>query len=1159
MNLNWNLKRMLCVVALWAVAWAGAREVMESARTLPVAADVDVLVVGGGVGGVAAAVEAAAKGAKVYLAAPRSYLGEDICETYRLWLEPGETPTTDLAKEMFQAAAQEAKVSAGVKFSYTTDRKSFTKHADTTPPSRLSDGKWGDAATESVQFNGDVAVTCDFGKPVGLKALHLMAFQRPNDFEIESLVLSISDDGKIWKPFSAVKNDKRGLGKVDDKAFDLAAPLVSTTRFVNVLIKKTAESDRVLLGDLVFESDAPSAPVAAVATANTPVPATPMQIKRTLDQALIKANVTFLYGCYPTEVLRDAKGRPAGVVFANRSGRQAVIAKVIIDTTARGIVARLAGAAFNPYPNGTQEFRFNVVGGAVVKNDAITVRERPNVITVRDTKGGLHPITEYSVKVAMKDDSFGSFAAAEQIARDLTWNKQVVDASETPYQVAPDGVVTDAPFLGPWQDAEGLNLRALQPKGFGEIFVLGSCADVSRSAAADLIRPLNIMAVGTRVGAAAAEVAAKTSAREGVIVPGRKSATVEKNGDVREVQAFASPRYASSKTIQSEASAVPVIGEYDVVVVGGGTGGAPAAISAGRQGSKTLMVEYLHTLGGVGTTGLISIYYHGNKVGFTHEADVAIEKMQGTELKTKAVEWMPDVKAEWYRNEMRKNGVDIWCGTLGAGAYVENGKVRGVVIATPFGRGVVLAKVVIDSTGNADIAAAAGAECTYTAESEVAVQGTGLPPRNLAPRYLNTDYTYVDETDVFDIWRAFVMGRQKYKSAYDLGQLIDTRERRRIVGDVEISPLDATLSRTWPDTVVISDSNFDSHGYTIHPLFLLRAPDKKAIKVPVPYRALLPRGVDGILVTGLGVSAHRDTLPLIRMQADIQNQGYAAGIAASMASKANQPLRSIDVKALQKQLVDIGNLPGTVLTEKDSFPLPKERYVQAIKDVVEDFKSLDVLLTDPDISKPLLRNALAATGVNSAQRRTYAHILGMLGDPAAADALIEEIKVLPWDKGWQFKGMGQFGASVSPLDSLIIALGRTGDKRAAAVITEKATTLKPDSEFSHFRAVSLALDQLADPIAAKTLSDLLKSPGISGHAASKIGFAVQNIAASGTDEKSRSNELIELNLARALFRCGDLDGLGEKTLKEYAGDFHGHYARHAQAILNSKNAKKDTK
>jgi len=54
-----------------------------------VAYDGDVVVVGGSTGAVSAAVEAARNGAKVFLAAPRPYLGEDVCATYRLWLAPG--------------------------------------------------------------------------------------------------------------------------------------------------------------------------------------------------------------------------------------------------------------------------------------------------------------------------------------------------------------------------------------------------------------------------------------------------------------------------------------------------------------------------------------------------------------------------------------------------------------------------------------------------------------------------------------------------------------------------------------------------------------------------------------------------------------------------------------------------------------------------------------------------------------------------------------------------------------------------------------------------------------------------------------------------------------------------------------------------------------
>lgn len=77
---------VISLIALCAQVM-GAGVVTESAREIPLTYDVDVVVVGGSSGGVAAAVAAAKGGAKVFLAAPRPYLGEDMCATYRLWLD----------------------------------------------------------------------------------------------------------------------------------------------------------------------------------------------------------------------------------------------------------------------------------------------------------------------------------------------------------------------------------------------------------------------------------------------------------------------------------------------------------------------------------------------------------------------------------------------------------------------------------------------------------------------------------------------------------------------------------------------------------------------------------------------------------------------------------------------------------------------------------------------------------------------------------------------------------------------------------------------------------------------------------------------------------------------------------------------------------------
>ena len=110
------------------------------------------------------------------------------------------------------------------------------------------------------------------------------------------------------------------------------------------------------------------------------------------------------------------------------------------------------------------------------------------------------------------------------------------------------------------------------------------------------------------------------------------------------------------------------------------------------------------------------------------------------------------------------------------------------------------------------------------------------------------------------------------------------------------------------------------------PYLLLEHPEHKGVTVYVPYRAMLPKGLDGILVTGLGISAHRDAVPLIRMQPDIQNGGYAAGRGRGHGGQGRRAGcgRSTS-RQLQQHLVEIGNLPDSVLDDKDSYPLPDER------------------------------------------------------------------------------------------------------------------------------------------------------------------------------------------------------------------------------------------
>ncbi len=1161
------MKRFSLSITLFALlivpltSTALAKTIQESAREIPIAYEVDVVVVGGSAAGVAAAVEASQNGASVFLAAPRPYLGEDLCAPYRLWLEPGEEPSTPFTQKLFAEPLSEILPERGLQFTYEADQPSDAKHKDTDKASLLNDGKFTSSSSQSVQYNNDVVITVDLGQERNVKKAHIMAYQRNNEFSVDNVAISISADKNEWHEIAVVKNSLVGRGTFEEQPIDLSNSINQKTRYLKFSMKKGADAQRILLGEILLETDVQKQD----RKASLRIPPTLMQIKYALDQALLDAKVQFLYSCMTTDILHDENGKIAGIVMVNRSGRQAVLAKVVIDAMPRAGAARMAGAEFASYPAGEATFKRIVVGGTPREDEA--ARKMPTQVHTKDMA---YDATEYTMQIPMPDASYASFANADQIMRDRTWQTGQVNASETLFQIPPDPV-RGQKSIADWPGADNIDLDAFKPKDIPQLYILGACADISRNAAEKLVRPLNLIAVATRIGKAAAQEAAALSMPKGVTLKGPQNADIT-TGNIRELLQGVRPISESARSIPSTQRAIPILGQYDVVVIGGGTGGAPAGIGAARKGAKTLVVEYLHGLGGVGTLGLIGRYYHGYREGFTKELDEGVLTL-GKDPNVKHGGWNVENKIEWYRSELRKAGADLWYGVLGCGAYVVDGSVKGVVVATPFGRGVILCQTAIDSTGSSDIAIAAGADYQFTGPEHAALQGTGLPPRRPGANYTNTDYTFVDDTDPVDLWRSFIVAKEKFSGEYDLGQIVDTRERRRIVGDFFITPVDIMNHRTYPDTISIARSNFDTHGYTVHAAFLIKNPDKVSVDANTPYRALLPKGLDGIIVTGLGISAHRDAMPILRMQPCIQNQGYAMGIAASMAAKDNLKTRDVDIKKLQEQLVEIGSLPTRVLTDQDSYPLSQDTIAQAVQNAADDYKDLPLILSQSKDSLVLLRKAYSSADdlnkkledqtrerISSADATTkkepkliYAHILGMLGDQTGSKTLCDAVAEQEWDEGWRFTGMGQFGGSLSALDSLIIALGRTRDPRALPIILDKLEQLSSQDAFSHHRAIAVALESMGDRKAAKPIAELLKKPGMTGHAYSDVAVG-KSITPKGfnNDTTTREVTLRELVLARALYRCGDYQGLGEKILRQYQSDLRGHLARHANAVLKQK-------
>ena len=970
------------LLTLFVYPVIGGESVHQSSRRIPVVREVDLVVVGGTSGAVAAAAQAADDGAKVLLVSSRPYLGEDICSTMRLWLDDGETVDGELTNRVF--------------------------------------------------------------------------------------------------------SDKRVT--------------------------------------------------------------TPIRVKQVLEAALLEAGADFLLCCYPTDMLVDERGEPAGIVIANRAGRQAIVGKVIIDATDRAVVADLAGAGRRPWVARKYPCKRVVLGGEATRG-VVPQRHVPAGVKARGRELFYY---EYSLDLDLGDGSFPALAKAEQKARDVTYRDGQLRSAEKLFFVPPNSIIgepapaqTATKSLPPLQHFRARDCRRL--------YVLSGSADIPRDQVESWLRPDRFERIGRMVGKAAAQQARQIGAPASVSVKA-DSPPPSGDGDVREVLRGLRPTDSGGKSVSASACGVPILAEVDVVIIGGGTSGACAAIGAARYGVDVLVVEYQEGLGGVGTMGLIGRPYHGQQLGFTKEVPFGDEDHNA------------EFKMEWYRNEIRKAGGRIWLRALGCGAYIDRDVVKGAVVVTSMGRGVVLADVLIDATGNADVAVTAGAGSMYGGgEADIALQGTGLPMRGLGTTYVNTDYLLVDESDIVDVRRAFVGVRMTSSTAsYDIGTLIQNRERRRVVGDHVLSYLDQIAGRTYPDSIVLSGSDYDSHGYPSEPYFALIPHTEKTLKANhpapggtcyTPYRCLLPRGLDGMLVIGLGMSMHRDATAMVRMQLDMHNQGYAAGVAAAMAVKGRCVPRQVDVRALQRHLVAIGNLPQDVLTHEDSFPLPDKLIHKAVREYGDAAlsragrcKALAIILSHAEKARSPLKLAFASA--TSETRIAYAKLLGFMGERQVVPTLIEELEAVDqWDAKIYQGSMAEYAHLPTPIDALILALGGTRDRRALPALLKKLETLDPNVTLSHHRSLAKALEQIADPTAAEPLARLLNKPGMRGH----VMTGLEPLTDKPPEKRRRLGALREIVLARALYRCGDWQGLGEQILNEYRQDIRGLFARHAGAVLSADN------
>lgn len=881
---------------------------------------------------------------------------------------------------------------------------------------------------------------------------------------------------------------------------------------------------------------------------------TPLHVKTVLENELIDNAIHFLYSSYVSNVLVDEKGTISGVVTVNRSGRQAILCKALVDATHTATVAELTGAKFRTIGNGITEYQYSVVGNDLKESkEIITSEVFGRSLSLKDE---VYPVIRYTIKAKTVGDSYASLMDVEHMARELTWDPNQVDSSDLLWYMPSNELVAEiqVPYLD--KTIRSLPEALFVPKGVENVWVVGPCIPLNEELKERFMRPINAMFLGECLGEIIGEKVKSLNRSENVIVS-QKFINGVSLGMISEHLEHVRPM-KDNRFVNSPQGAIPIIGEYDVVVLGGGSAGAPAGVSASKHGAKTLVLEYLHGLGGLSTLGLIGRYWDGYREGFTYEIDKATKGMAPENHPRQLKDWtsasQSDWRMEWYRKEILKNGGRIWFGIIGCGAIVEDNRIVGVVVATPFGRAAILSQVLIDSTGSADIAIAAGVPFDYTGKKTLAVQGAGLGKMDPGDYYVNNDWAFIDDTDIIDVSTTYVQAKQKIQGHYDLVKLPQTRERRRILGEYTVSVYDVIAQRRYSDTISYHRSSFDTHGMVIDPYFILSPPMARhtIYDADVPLRSLLPKGLDGIMTTGLGASAHRDAMPVIRMIACLQNQGYAVGYLASVACKERLSIRNVNIKKIQRHLVAMGNLPKRVLTDKNFKGFAKKDLQIAVQKVTDNYDGLEVLLSEPKQAIRLLSGEmLRATNPDS--KLIYASILCVLGDDKHADILADYIKNQDgWDKGWHYTGMGQFGMSLSRLDAIIMSLGKTKNNNYVSVIHDKAMILQPEDYFSHFRAVCMALEEMNSEESADVLEMLLRAPTVRFNALDSYRTARDKTVPGWEDTSMRNRSLKELHLARALFMCGDKGDLAKKTLTNYARGVEGHYARYAYELLTSR-------
>jgi len=403
-------------------------------------------------------------------------------------------------------------------------------------------------------------------------------------------------------------------------------------------------------------------------------------------------------------------------------------------------------------------------------------------------------------------------------------------------------------------------------------------------------------------------------------------------------------------TYREAAREIPIVRDVDVLVVGGGPAGLAAAVAAARAGAKTTLIERFGYLGGTATASLMAcINGFRNQVepdatqtvrGIAEEIVLALKRLNGlgrSPYPQKAYPTEPGELEYSYAIDTEKFkyvvlrmavdcGVDLLFHTWFSDAIVEGTRVRGAVVENKSGRQALLARCVVDASGDADVAARAGAPFRQVRKDEAPRLKDGLmyriefgATRPAEPHGCDfgtnavvwgPDVGALDGTNAEDLSRAEIDARLRVFQDFAEKQtrhpelagarvvetppLLGIRQTRFVEGEYRLTAADALEGRRFPDVVAISSCPV-IHFYGYRRYLTHEGYD-------IPYRCLVPQKVEHLLVAGRAISSEQAPYESHRAMVPMMAVGQAAGVAAALCAREGVLPRALSVAPLQEVL-----------------------------------------------------------------------------------------------------------------------------------------------------------------------------------------------------------------------------------------------------------------